>query len=447
MADKRDQWADTLSADHSGWLTGFLAEENKIDRRMLWRLGSWGVAAVGAVVVAVLASQSQIQLRRDQFSASDMLARQAQQLQFITKEAQAENKRLTLAIESLGSDRDRLYARVTSMEQGLEAATGSIKRQQAPAPTAAAPAAPMPPPMASAPPSAPVAAPPSAPPPVAEVPTAPPAKSAADLPTIPSAPAIGPVASKAAAEPTPADPAPPMPAAVEPTSPAMAAWKSMIAPIATPDASVNKPSEPAVAAPSPSPAPETTASVSPAAAMPEIATPVARTEFGVDIGGANSVDGLRAIWRGVSKSKQLDGLRPIMMVKERGTGLGMQLRLIAGPVMDAAAAAKICAALTESGRPCETTVFDGQRLALKAEPAQAPAVPVQRQPTSASATPSAPAPSSTPPVVTRPLKPIPHKRAAPKPEQRTEQAPKPVEEPAPPPPKPQSSLSTFLGVN
>jgi hypothetical protein len=54
-------------------------------------------------------------------------------------------------------------------------------------------------------------------------------------------------------------------------------------------------------------------------------------------------------------------------VKERNNGLGMQLRLVAGPLSDAAAAAKICAALIESERPCETSVFDGQRLAIKSD--------------------------------------------------------------------------------
>jgi hypothetical protein len=43
------------------------------------------------------------------------------------------------------------------------------------------------------------------------------------------------------------------------------------------------------------------------------------------------------------------------------------LRLIAGPLGDAATAARICAALTESRRACETAVFDGQRLAMKAD--------------------------------------------------------------------------------
>ena len=60
----------------------------------------------------------------------------------------------------------------------------------------------------------------------------------------------------------------------------------------------------------------------------------------------------------------LAALRPIIVMKE-GNGLGMQLRLVAGPLSDAAAAAKICAAILENVRGCETTVFDGQRLSMK----------------------------------------------------------------------------------
>jgi hypothetical protein len=96
---------------------------------------------------------------------------------------------------------------------------------------------------------------------------------------------------------------------------------------------------------------------------------VQRTEFGVDLGGANSIDGLRALWRALLKSNAaaIASLRPIIVVKERNNGLGMQLRLVAGPLSDAAAAAKICAALIESERPCETSVFDGQRLAIRSD--------------------------------------------------------------------------------
>jgi hypothetical protein len=107
-------------------------------------------------------------------------------------------------------------------------------------------------------------------------------------------------------------------------------------------------------------------------ALPPLA--VKRTEFGVDVGGANSVGGLRALWRGLLKSRSnapLAALQPIIVVKERDNGLGMQLRLVAGPLGDAAAAARICAKIAENERPCETTVFDGQRLAMKADDAPA----------------------------------------------------------------------------
>src|SRR5206468_9931143 len=81
--------------------------------------------------------------------------------------------------------------------------------------------------------------------------------------------------------------------------------------------------------------------------------PVQRTEFGIDVGGANSVGGLRALWRGLLKSRSnaaLTTLRPIIVIKEGRNGLGMQLRLVAGPLDDAAGAAKICAGLIESER-------------------------------------------------------------------------------------------------
>jgi hypothetical protein len=106
---------------------------------------------------------------------------------------------------------------------------------------------------------------------------------------------------------------------------------------------------------------------------------VQRTEFGVDVGGANSVGGLRALWRGLLKTRAnapLAALRPIIVVKESSTGLGMQLRLVAGPLTDAAAAAKICAGMIANDRPCETTVFDGQRLALTGNDHDQPATTV-----------------------------------------------------------------------
>ena len=114
---------------------------------------------------------------------------------------------------------------------------------------------------------------------------------------------------------------------------------------------------------------------------------VRRTEFGVDVGSANSIAGLRALWRGLLKSRSnalLAWLQPVIVIREGNAGRSMQLRLVAGPLTDAAAAAKLCAVMTENRRNCETAVYEGQRLTLK--PDDAPAVEKPVAPTPAPAT-------------------------------------------------------------
>src|SRR6202521_272298 len=128
MARDSRNLSDSFEGENTGgFISGLLAEEDELDRRALWRLGSWGVATVGAVIVAVLAGQSSIGLHREQMASGD-LARH-QQIQSVAKESQNEARRLASAIETLNSDRDRLYARVTVLEQGLDTATGAIARQ------------------------------------------------------------------------------------------------------------------------------------------------------------------------------------------------------------------------------------------------------------------------------------------------------------------------------
>jgi len=379
MAKTTDHQGGGFEAENTGGvLTGFLAEEDEFDRRALWRLGSWGVASVGAVVLAVLANQSSVGWRRDQVAAAD-LTRQAQQIQSVARDSQSEAKRLASAIETLNSDRDRLYSRVTVLEQGLDSATGAIARQ------IAAPAASQPVPAWPAGETAAVLA--SPPPVVAPVATT--AAAAAEKP--PKAT----VEATAAPEPAPATvssvgPRPQNPPAASPATPLMAE-RSMMAP---PDAAAGKLIEPAAPAKNftASPMPEIVAAVGADAEAEAIAPKLQRTEFGVDVGGANSVGGLRALWRGLLKSKsnaQLSALRPIIVVKEGAGGLGLQLRLVAGPFRDAAAAAKICATLVESQRACETTVFDGQRLSLQGDEPPAAVKPAPRKRSSARPKPAA----------------------------------------------------------
>lgn len=355
MAGDPDHLAKSFETENTGGLlSGFLAEEDHFDRRSLWRLGSWGVASVAAVVVALLVNHSSIGWRRDQVAAAD-LARQSQQIQLVAKEGQNETRRLASAIDTLNGDRDRLYTRLTVLEQGLDSVTGSIARQ---ASVTTEPQA-----VTQNPAPSPVLASPA---------------------TTAAATVEKPRAVAAAVDPAPApatvasvEPVNSNTPAATPAAPLMAS-KSIMAP---PDAAAGKLIEP-------EPAPETVASVPPAdtaeldpaeQTAPKLA--VQRTEFAVDIGAANSLGGLRALWRDLVKSNAaLATLRPVIAVKEGSNGLGMQLRLVAGPLSDAAAAAKICAALIEGRRPCETTVFEGQRLAIKADEPLASIKPVAVKP-------------------------------------------------------------------
>lgn len=438
MAKNSDQRAGGFETENTGGvLSGLLADEEHFDRRAMFRLGTWGVASVGAVIVAVLANQTGMKLHHEEVAALD-LARQSQQIQSVAKESQNETRRLVSAIDTLNGDRDRMYSRLTAVEQGLESVTGAIARQNtaAPPPPAVTPPAatlvgPPAPTSALAPasalqPVAQTAAPEPAPTvaPVTTTATATPApeKPAPDKPRAEAKkPALPAPMTAAAATPAPPPPNPPAATSAEP----LMASKSFMAP---PDAAAAKLIEPEPAAktaavtppsaspapapapamgppaPAPSPAPEVAASTPPAdklaAAEPAPSAPpplaVKRTEFGVDVGGANSVGGLRALWQGLLKSRSnapLSALQPIIVVKERDNGLGMQLRLVAGPLGDAAAAAKICAKIAENGRPCETTVFDGQRLAVKAEggPATTESVAKSSSEKSSSEKPSDPA--------------------------------------------------------
>jgi hypothetical protein len=368
MAKNTDHLARSFETENTGGLlTGFLAEEDELDRGSLWRLGSWGAASVGAVIVALYANQSSIGWRRDQVAAAD-LVRQSQQIQSVARESQIETRRLASAIDTLNSDRDRLYSRVTVLEQGLDSVTGAMARQNSGAasaqavPTSPATAESQPAPQSPAPAASPVATTVAA---TAE-------KPRADAAVPERAPATVASAGQGTSN---------APAATSAT-PLMAS-KSMMSP---PDSAAGKLIEPeAVAAPNPelvaSASPGDNAETDASQAAPQLA--VQRTEFGVDVGGANSLNGLRALWRGLLKSKSnawLTTLRPIIVVKESNTGLGMQLRLVAGPLNDAAAAAKICAVLIESQRTCETAVFDGQRLAMKANEPAASAKPAAAKP-------------------------------------------------------------------
>jgi len=403
--DKKISAADFAADDTGGWVTRFLADEDNLDRRMMWRLGSWATAAVGAVTIAILANQSFVHVPRD-LIAND-IASQSRQIQRVAGEVQIESKRLTSALETLNTDHDRLYSRITKVEEGLDSITGSIARQAAN--TAGATPTPSVPKEKSsqhhAMESRAATATPADTEPipskdqVAAASKPEPAKSEKI-----AAPVPAPAPSTVVAEPPKPEPAPAVTAVPAPTIEAPPASGA-------PDKSASKSSATNLATqsqPTTDVKPDTRQALAAVdnSAVPEV--PVRRTEFGVDLGNANSIEGLRALWQRIgSTHKELNGLSPVIAVQERHDGGRLHLRLVAGPLDDAATAAKICATLATRRQACETSVFDGQRLALNAEPSAAPAPRAPRrrsashtvkreplkpvQPAPAPATPPAPA--------------------------------------------------------
>jgi len=148
---------------------------------------------------------------------------------------------------------------------------------------------------------------------------------------------------------------------------------------------VEKATERALAPPESAPdvdAPETTSSVTPPAeassdeAQPDTGPPVQvnvpfprpnplRREYGVDLGSARSVNPLRDAWAAALRrhGPLLTGLQP--MVKEYRRAGYNEYRLIAGPVADAASAARLCGVVAAAGSICRPAVFEGQRLAVR----------------------------------------------------------------------------------
>lgn len=455
MAKDSDPLADAFGTKETGGLfSGLLADENAFDRRMMWRLGVWGVAAVGAVVIAVMANQAQLGWRRDQVASAD-LARQADRLQLLTKESQNEARRLAAAIETLNGDRDRLYSRVTVLEQGLDSVTGAIARQtatpQGAKPQDAAPAMPS---------VAPVA---STPTPASEKSRTEAAKDSQKDTSKESLkePASPPPQTAAAASLMQQTPA--MNSAL-PTIPLVPS-KSLMAP-ADPAASKLIQSETAEKKPEPAPgAAEVVAAATKPSDVAESESPaiaVQQTRFAIDLGGANSIDGLRALWRGLTKSNpEIATLRPIIMIKEGSTGLGMQLRLGAGPLVNAAVAAKFCAGLAESDRHCETTIFDGQRLSMRGgqdkgqekaqEKAQEKTQDRVQEKSSEKNQEAVPQAETAPAPSAKPEKPQRRRSYSSKRTKHEEPAPAPAVQPAPAPAKPEaasastgSTLSSFF---
>jgi hypothetical protein len=90
-------------------------------------------------------------------------------------------------------------------------------------------------------------------------------------------------------------------------------------------------------------------------------------QFGVDIGSGLTIQALRVRWIAIRSThpELFAGLQPVISVKEVPHGNRVELRLVAGPIAQPAAATQLCATLSALGQFCQPTFFDGQRLALQ----------------------------------------------------------------------------------
>jgi hypothetical protein len=270
--------------------------------RKAWRLGLWGGLTVLSVAAAVLAAYSETGVRR--LAQGDGATTADPMLSPRRLDTDIEARRLTEAVRLLTADRDRLAARISALERNFDDVTGSV-----------------------------------------------PNRSSGERP--------------AAGNPS----ASPLPPALAPGN--VVSIDATRAPASSPPASVGiamAPAQVPTQNPAPALSPSRNATAAPMAAETGAAGSTAtKTEFGIDLGAAATVEGLRNLWDSVkgSHAPLLEGLRPVVAVRDGAKPGMVELRLVVGPLANAGVAARLCAALAAAGLTCQPAVFDGQRLALK----------------------------------------------------------------------------------
>ncbi|MGA2125019.1 MAG: hypothetical protein ABSG76_02605 [Xanthobacteraceae bacterium] len=275
--------------------------------RKAWRLGLWAAVAVAAFTIALVAGFFDSGARHAQTEEPSHHAAAPGSPGF---DAEMEARKLADAVRQLSADRDRLVARIAALERNLGDVTGSISAGQvAPHPAQHNPAAANVPPMLA------------------------PAGAAAAAPSQAIAPAGGPPVAA------------PAPRSAQPQG--------------APNAANASQTEPAAG--------ERSASIPAIVDSGPAGSIATKTEFGIDLGGAANVDGLRALWQSVRAGNEalLDGLHPVVSIREGNKPGTFELRLVAGPLTNAGGAARLCATLAAAALSCQPAVFDGQRLALK----------------------------------------------------------------------------------
>lgn len=277
----------------------------RLRRHALWRLFGWGSVACLALAAVALTSQTDAggQRLRLAFAAPHEPVQVIAKFAPPTAEIEAETERLTGQLRNLTADRDRLTARIATLEHNLEDMTGSIRRQSEQ--IAAARAANVPPPAPSAPATTPVV-----------ILKTTPSPGPANLPWF--------VAMRT-------------PQAAEPPVPPEAV-DAITGPVPLPPVRI--------------------------AAVPANQPPPGKDEFAIDLGAAANIEALRSHWTGLQAkyAPLLKGLHPVVS-QHLKLPTGYTYRLLAGPLPSVEDAARLCSRFAGLRTGCHPAKFTGTQLA------------------------------------------------------------------------------------
>jgi hypothetical protein len=330
-------------------------ELRRLDMHGLWRVLLWGSTAAMALAVVAGTAFSDLGAERIKQVVASLIEPVETKLaltpaptptvapQQLT-ELEKQTRQLTQTVRDLTADRDRVKERLAVLQQSLDDITGTVKRHAATQTTTQT--------------------------------TSQPATQIAQTaqPTQPAAPT--PKLAQDAAPPT-AKESPKQTAAATPPPPAVSPPQTV--------AAIPSPQLPATTATAEPPA--ATASIPPVIeASPPIDGPIplppsraaaldkpddhAVRQIGIEIGGAPSIEALRAHWSSVKANIGPDivGLSPTYTIRQKAGG-GAEYRLVLGPVPNSAAAIRLCAKLATSRITCRAGTFNVQKLAGQYAPA------------------------------------------------------------------------------
>jgi hypothetical protein len=326
----------------------------------LLRLGGWGfgMALALGLTVAVARTDRGIERIEQVFAGLQKPVRPAVPTQVVQTppDPTTEARRLAAQIEALKADREKLLVRMTALEQNLDDVTGSVKQtvqrivaaRETSDDNDDGPAVPVANDSRESEPLRLTGTSESGSPRAA-------VRELIPLPRTAPMPSTPAVASGGGALPVPLVMHPTVVAATTVGVPA--SLSPAVQTGAAPDEVAHRPvTRPANAA---SLARLETAKTAPHETPPRLA-------YGIDLGGAGTIDALRALWAATKAehAPQLDSLQPAVVLRPTGKGGAPQLRLMAGPFADAGAAAALCKTFVAGRGTCRPFAFDGQKLPL-----------------------------------------------------------------------------------